>query len=152
MDNQKHGIGKMVYKDKSEYHGYWENGKKHREGVFKYPNKDIYSGSWKHGKKEGKGTYIFSETNMKFIGEWKGGKFVSGKWIFPNGTHFEGEFENNMPKGVGKWYFKNGNVAEGMYDQKMNVEDLSAESTIQLTWATKIEAETKPIAVNSIAH
>lgn len=46
----KHGIGKMIYKekeppaDKGEYYGYWENGKRHGEGMLTYPNKDVYSG------------------------------------------------------------------------------------------------------------
>jgi hypothetical protein len=33
---------------------------------------------------------------------WKEGKLVSGKWIYPNGTSYEGGFENNKPKGLGK--------------------------------------------------
>ena len=144
----------MVYKDKGEYHGYWENGKKHREGVFKYLNKDIYSGSWKHGKKDGKGTYIFGETSMKFIGGWKVGKFVKGKWIFPNGTFYEGDFENNMPKGNGKWIFKSGNVADGTYEQKVNTDDQSSEEnkgpTIQLTWNTKTDIASMSLLVNGI--
>jgi radial spoke head protein 1 len=154
MDNMKHGIGKMTYKEKGEYHGYWENGKKHREGVFKYLNKDIYSGSWKHGKKDGKGAYIFNDTGMKFIGEWKTGKFVMGKWIFPNGTYYEGAFENNLPKGVGKWYFKNGNSAEGLYEQKANADEATTEEgkgpSIQVSWSTKTDISSKALLVNSI--
>ena len=34
---------------------------------------------------------------------------VSGKWVYINGTHYEGDFDNNMPKGKGTWHFANKN-------------------------------------------
>jgi len=42
---------------------------------------------------------------------------LSGKWWYPNGTYFEGHFQNNKPKGRGRWVMANGNVVEGEYDQ-----------------------------------
>ena len=56
---------------------------------------------WKFGKKDGKGTFIFEDTKMKYVGIWSDGNFVQGKWILPNGTFFEGNFEGNQPKGKG---------------------------------------------------
>lgn len=38
-----------------------------------------------------------------------------GKWIFPNGTVYEGPFENNKPCGNGKWSFENKNFVVGEY-------------------------------------
>ena len=52
---------------------------------------------------------------MKIVGDWERGEIVHGKWIFPNGTYFEGNFEKNFPKSFGKWNFVNGNVNEGEY-------------------------------------
>lgn len=43
-----------------------------------YVNKDIYSGQWKFGNKDGKGTYIFADTGMKFVGNFKSGNFTVG--------------------------------------------------------------------------
>jgi hypothetical protein len=54
---------------------------------------------------------------MKYIGEWVENRFLSGKWSYPNGTYFEGNFQNNKPKGRGRWILANGNVVEGEYDQ-----------------------------------
>ena len=82
-----------------------------------YPNKDIFSGNWLNGKKHGHGTYVFNATGMKYIGQWVENRFLSGKWAYPNGTYFEGHFQNNKPKGRGKWVLANGNVVEGQYDQ-----------------------------------
>ena len=61
------------------------------------------------GDKEGKGTYIFKETGMKMHGDWDKGEIKRGRWIYPNGLFFEGDFKNNKPFGEGTWYFKNGN-------------------------------------------
>jgi hypothetical protein len=58
-------------------------------------------GNWKNGKRDGKGTYIFAGTGIKYVGMWSEGNFVQGKWLFPNGTFFEGGFEGNQPKGKG---------------------------------------------------
>jgi hypothetical protein len=32
--------------------------------------------------------------------------------------YFEGNFENNKPKGDGTWVFTNGNTLQGVYEQK----------------------------------
>ena len=71
---------------------------------------------------------------MKFVGSFKGGNFVSGKWLYPNGTNYEGAFDNNMPKGQGKWNFENGNSVEGLYTQikRADVEGLE----LKLAWKT----------------
>jgi len=39
-----------------------------------------------------------------------------GKWVYPNGMFYEGDFANNKPNGKGKWVFKNGNLLEGEYE------------------------------------
>ena len=100
-----------------------------------YTNKDVYSGQWRSGKKDGTGTYIFNETGMKYVGEFKNGQLVKGQWLQPNGSYFDGSFDNNKPKGHGKWLFKNGNVVEGDYTQIRRA-DVEAENEIKLTWST----------------
>ena len=80
-----------------------------------YTNKDVYSGNWSNGAKDGQGTYVFFSTGMKFFGKWKGGQIITGQWKYPNGTFYEGAFDNNKPRGKGKWVFQNGNTVEGEY-------------------------------------
>ena len=123
LQNKKHGIGKMIFVGFGEYFGRFENGKRHGEGVFKYyKSGNIYSGSWKYGEKNGHGEFIFNDTKMKIAGNWDKGKLTEGKWIFPNGTYFEGPFVNNYPKGEGVWHFVNGNYVKGDFSQKENTE------------------------------
>ena len=59
-------------------------------------------GWWKYGKREGKGTYTFTKTGMKLVGIWRDGNIIKGKWVLPNGTKYEGDFENSKPSGKGK--------------------------------------------------
>ena len=103
--NEKCGIGKQAYFGIGEYNGYWVDGTRHGEGVMIYTNKDIYSGQWLLGKKDGQGTYVFNETGMKYVGIFKAGQLVQGKWVYPNGSYFEGTFDNNKPKSKGTWHF-----------------------------------------------
>ena len=79
-NNEKHGIGKQIYIGVGVYYGYWEKGQRNGEGVLTYDNQDVYSGNWKDGKKDGKGTYIFFQTSEKYIGTFKSGQIVQGRW------------------------------------------------------------------------
>ena len=85
----------QIYTGVGRYHGYWKDGKRNGEGVMIYENEDVYSGQWKDGKKDGNGTYIFKQTGMKYVGQFKNGQMVNGKWLYKNGTYFEGNFDNN---------------------------------------------------------
>ena len=42
----KHGEGKQIYKDNSEYDGMWKNGKYHGFGKLQYENGDTYEGEF----------------------------------------------------------------------------------------------------------
>lgn len=106
-----------------------------------YANEDIYSGLWKNGNKEGQGTYVFKETGMKYVGNFKNGQLVQGQWKYPNGTYFEGNFDNNQPKGKGNWHFANGNSVAGDYTQIRRA-DVEADNQIKITWRTKAAVAT----------
>lgn len=134
----------MTYAGVGEYYGYWDNwGKRQGEGVMTYANKDVYSGTWKDGLKDGQGTYVFFETGMKYVGTWSRGQLVSGQWKYPNGTFFEGAFDNNKPKGKGKWVFQNGNEVQGEYTQTVSGVDIG--EYYKLAWKTTSDI-TKPVA------
>ena len=80
---------------------------------------------------------------MKFVGKWKSGEIVSGQCKYPNGSFFQGTFDNNKPKGKGKWVFQNGNTIEGEYAQHRRA-DIDLHDDIKLTWKTTSDI-TKPI-------
>ena len=80
---------------------------------------------------------------MKYVGTWKAGQMVKGKWIYPNGTCFEGNFDNNQPKGHGKWNFVNGNCVSGQYSQIKRA-DVDPENVIKLSWKTTCDITAAP--------
>lgn len=140
-ENQKHGLGLIKYLNEGEYFGRFENGRRHGEGVFTYKKtNDTYSGFWKYGNKHGEGIYTFNSSKLKLCGDWENGNFIKGKWIFPNGIYWQGEFKKNKPQGIGRWIFPDGNTVEGKFTQ---LEDEEAEplpetdeKPIKLNWST----------------
>ena len=45
---------------------------------------------------------------QKLTGEWNENQILQGKWVFPNGTIYEGQFKGNKPNGNGIFlFFKN---------------------------------------------
>ena len=142
-NNLKDGIGKMTFGTDAEYTGHFTEGKRCGEGVYKYlKTKDLYSGSWKNGLKHGKGTFIFYDTKMKIVGDWFNGQIIKGRWIFANGTYFEGKFENNYPKGEGVWHFVNGNVVKGEFTHE--IKEIEAEAKGKGKQATVIDWKSEP--------
>jgi hypothetical protein len=131
--------------------GQWENGVKHGEGTYLYQNKDTYSGWWQFGNKKGKGTYTYANTGMKLIGNWDENKIVEGKWIFPNGTFYSGQFKENKPNGNGVWSVNTGNQLEGSYKQTV-LENEDPEDTkihLKLDWQSNTAISKSAWLVNS---
>jgi len=151
-ENAKHGFGKMVYskkygdpeKDEAEdppapprggtYLGNYTAGIRGRgeksaaddpssAGTFNYVNGDRYIGQWRMGKKHGTGTYSYAKDGTQMTGDWVNGKITNGKWLFPNGMFYMGQFRYNKPFGKGVWVFKNGNQVTGEYIQKEDKTD-----------------------------
>ena len=146
-NNLKEGIGKMTFGTEGEYTGHFVAGQRSGEGVYKYlKTKDLYSGSWKNGLKHGKGTFIFFDTKMKIVGDWFNGQIMKGKWIFANGTYFEGKFENNYPKGEGIWHFANGNIIKGEFTHELK--EIAASGKQPPKQITVIDWKTDKIPIN----
>ena len=59
--------------------------------------------------------YLFT----KLTGDWEEGQLKNGKWLFPTGTIYEGQFKYNKPDGKGVWKFLNGNQITGNYKQEI---------------------------------
>ena len=52
-NDQRHGMGRMIHLNTTEYHGQWIYGMKQGEGVFTFKNNDVYSGMWYRDRKNG---------------------------------------------------------------------------------------------------
>lgn len=102
------------------------------------------------GKKNGKGVYTYAATGMKLIGTWKDDKIVEGKWIFPNGSYYLGQFKNNKPSGEGTWYLNNGNTLSGEYKQTVipNEDPDDTRVNMKLDWQSNAGLATSASKVN----
>ena len=82
---------KVLYKEGEIYIGqFGKDGLRKGKGIMKYNNGGIYNGNWKDDKLDGKGKYIFRD-----------------------GSSYEGEFCKGSREGWGKMTCKNGDVYEG---------------------------------------
>ena len=119
MDGQPHGKGKLTYEkskehkyqiffegtfkegrpingklqewDGSIYEGEFEELSEHGHGKITYKNGEEYFGSWHYGERRGEGSMIFSN-GIEFKGHWHDDYPSDGEMIFPDGTTFNGGF------------------------------------------------------------
>ena len=77
---------------------------------------------------------------MKLVGDWKDNHIVQGRWIFPNGTYYEGAFANDKPNEQGKWYYSNGNTLDGSYKQTIipNEDPDDKKINMKLEWQSNV--------------
>ena len=83
----------MTFPDGSEYDGEWLEDAYSGSGTFNYANGDIYKGDWLSGQKNGVGKYFFKSNGSTYEGTWEEGAFISGKWVYKDGSTFEGGFK-----------------------------------------------------------
>lgn len=82
-------------------------------------NNGYYKGEVdERGRRHGEGTYYWGDGSF-IRGKWYEDKAVSGKYVWPNGTYYEGTVEDNGKKisvtGKGTTYFKSGAIYEGYH-------------------------------------
>ena len=68
-ENKIQGRGRMIWPDGKEYEGEWKNNQMHGKGTFKWPDGRIYTGDYFEDKKHGFG-----------IVKWPNGKVYEGHW------------------------------------------------------------------------
>jgi hypothetical protein len=105
----------------------WAKDKFSGEGTYYYANGDIYSGVWADGLKHGEGTFLVKADESQLAGHWHKGAFVSGKWVWKDGTCWTGPFKAGRPCGRGVFYFPNGTSQAGEYTAEGDEEDPDAE-------------------------
>ncbi|CAG5133804.1 unnamed protein product, partial [Candidula unifasciata] len=94
-----------------------ERNERHGHGTAVLPNKDVYEGNYLYGKRDGYGVYRFRNKlakNARYLGEYSQGKKQGfGKFIYPDGSKYEGFWVNDLKDGTGKYYYTNGDIYEG---------------------------------------
>ncbi len=111
----KKGYGEFSWKGLGIYKGEWLNSKMHGYGEYEgYPDGShaglTHKGYYKKDKKHGDGKFIFPNGAV-FEGEYRNNKMKLGKFTWPDGTVFEGEFRNDKIK-LGRYVWSNGDICE----------------------------------------
>lgn len=81
-----HGKGEMIWPNGKSYKGDYKNGEKHGRGVMRWTNGRIYDGEWKHGKQHGQAIYTFFDKkkgrSRASKSEWADGNRL--RWLSPH--------------------------------------------------------------------
>jgi hypothetical protein len=119
-NNMKEGEGIYIWQDNTKYVGHWKEDKYHGYGVKSWSDGDQYEGCWKEDKKHGRGTYKWSNGD-KYEGEWEEDKqHGKGFFVWATGVQYLGNFKENMrndPHAVLTW--PNGDRYEGGFKDNM---------------------------------
>ena len=102
VDDMADGYGILIHNDGSRYEGQWANNRKNGYGIFETPN-EKYTGNWVHDEIFGHGIITFKQSNVSLEGEFsydsEGNTLVNGTAEFPDGSRYEGMFEDYLRSG-----------------------------------------------------
>jgi hypothetical protein len=136
VNDVPHGVGKIIFSDKTELYGTFDNGELHEKsriilpdkteidgfysngsmngnGKIKYTNGDIYAGDITNNHKNGVGTMVYKNLYI-YKGNWIDDKRSGqGTMKYKNGDLYKGNWINNKQTGYGTMTYANGDLYEG---------------------------------------
>ncbi len=100
-----HGRGSLVYSsldpERGKYEGEWENGQRHGKGRLIWKNGKIYEGDWRNDKLNGKGRLRWIN-GMEYEGEFESNAFSgTGMLRWPSGKAYYGRWAGGKQNGDG---------------------------------------------------
>ncbi|CAF3443636.1 unnamed protein product [Rotaria sp. Silwood1] len=87
-----------------------EKNERHGFGKATLPNGDTYEGQYQNGKRHGTGTYRFSNTARDYVKNKRHGK---GIFYYPDGSKYDGDWNENVREGYGTYTYPNNDTYEG---------------------------------------
>ena len=136
-DGKEHGYGKKSFSGGDYYDGMFENSLRKGQGKYISAKGFIYEGMWENNEPNGIGKYTYKNDDF-FIEVYKNGKIFSqgiikqqsddfleriskegellsgfNSFVYPDGSTYEGMWENGARHGYGKMIYKDGNSYEG---------------------------------------
>jgi hypothetical protein len=95
------------------YDGEIKEGIPHGKGILTYSSQHVYDGEWVNGCSHGKGTAYGVITTgsrkgtFRYEGYWLDDMMAGrGKFTWPNGDVYDGDWSNDKPNGMGIYTFK----------------------------------------------
>jgi len=119
MENNKEGLGKKSFTDKSVYMGAWKNNMKEGHGVYTWQDNTKYVGCWKEDKYHGYGLKSWSDGDQ-YEGGWKEDKkHGKGTYKWSNGDKYDGDWEEDKQHGKGFFLWATGVQYIGNFKENM---------------------------------
>lgn len=148
----KKGYGEFSWKGLGIYKGEWLNSKMHGYGEYEgYPDGShaglTHKGYYKKDKKHGDGKFTFPNGAV-FEGEYRNNKMKLGKFTWPDGTVFEGEFRNDKIK-LGRYVWSNGDICEEYNGSKCLVNIIKKTNSLNSNSTDSNSAESNSTKSNS---
>ena len=113
LNDDMHGIGKIVWLDGGYYEGDFSYNDPHGYGTHVYASGNKYEGYYKNGQPEGEGKYSWLDESS-YSGSWKNGDYDGyGVFKYSDGDTYEGFFESDQKHGKGKMTYADGSIYEG---------------------------------------
>ena len=113
VNDVPHGVGKIIFPDKTELDGTFDNGELHEKARMILPDKTVIDGFYTNGSMNGDGEIKHTTGDIyqgNIINNKKNG---IGKMYYKNGNIYEGNWINSIKDGHGTMTYANGNIYEG---------------------------------------
>lgn len=116
QDGQCQGEGTLFYDRGGRYVGQWHQNKQHGTGTLFLPNGEKVTGQWEEGQFNADWSNLAFEGDTSFLKDCNAGPCERlGKYRYPDGTFYAGEFRDGYPEGAGTIYYANGDRYEGQW-------------------------------------
>ena len=124
--NERHGFGKATLPNGDTYEGQYQNGKRHGNGTYRFSNTARYvgeledftlsmrtsffslyqsPGDYVKNKRHGKGIFYYPD-GSKYEGDWNENvRDGHGTYTYPNNDTYEGEWKNHQRHGKGMYTY-----------------------------------------------
>lgn len=128
------GFGILILEDGRKLIGEFEGGEIKNHAICYYPNGDKYIGQWRFQNRNGHGFLRTTFQNQN--GLWLDGSFVGaargisnegciagncndgeGRFIYSNGTIYDGHFASGLADGFGICYYSDGDIYSGQWKE-----------------------------------
>ena len=126
-NEERHGFGKYVWDDGTYYDGEWRNGDMHGHCNRRtYDDGSYYTGAIAYDERHGHGKMTWRDGSY-YEGDWRNGDMHGyGKFVFPNGNYYVGNFSADQFCGKGTWFEDHGSLSyEGNWIDDENATDVT---------------------------
>ena len=148
---KKHGQGRHVWADKSEYVGGWVANAIEGEGEYRWADGRVYKGEWRASMLHGNGVYRWPD-GRRYEGQYiKERKHGYGCYYWPDGKIYEGEWVEGTQHGEGRFTNSKGKSKLGQWRNGERVMWLELKSSVRRNTVTSLTSSPTLKGIKAVA-